>query len=315
MSILKLNFNRLNPYRNFLVRLSLFFVACLIFRYLHLFINKQFYQFEIPLIQKINNPIGEFLIYALVLLFAFAMRGRIAEFKEYKYKGGRLFPVIFLLLSIAAIAFPMSFFESRHISSTLYYFGPLYLSYIFLFVAIFGKNFVLKFESEHILMTVIIYIYLWFSLAVLQYWKTFAYIILQSLKLILSVFTTSAAVNAQNLNVSVGDFNVFVGAPCAGFYSLLLFVIFFILSVFLNRKKGIRYLRAAIIFVLGFAGLFFLNILRIAIILLVGAYYSQALAINIFHEYLGSLLFILFMYLYLWVAMPLIIRNRKKRLM
>lgn len=304
--------NRLNPYKNYLKRLSLFVLAGLLLRYLHLFVNEHLWHFYFPMGRKIDDPTGELLVYALVLLFAWIMRKQFVEFKDYKYKGSKWFSTVYLLLSIAVLAVPMSLFEGWHITQIFYYFVPLFLSYIFLYLAIFGRKFVVKFKNEHILVTATVYIYLWFSLSSMAYWKVFSFFTLKTLSLVLAIFTQTAHVNTDTLNVVVEKFSVHIGAPCAGLYSLFLFVMFYILSLYLNRKKGINYPRAAIVFVLGFAALFLLNVLRIAIILLVGGYYSEALAINIFHEYLGAVLFIFFMYIYLWYALPLIIIHKAK---
>ncbi len=298
---------KFKPYEKYLKRLVLFFVACLSIRWLHLYVNENLYNFHFPLGHKIDDPTGELLIYALVMLFAYIMRHHFVEFKEYRHKKDRLFSAIFVALSIGVLAVPMSIFQKWNITQIFYYFGPLYLSYIFLYLAIFGKNFVMAFESEHILMSVIIYIYLWFSLTSMAIWKVFAYFTLQALTLFFSLFTNAAKINTETFDVVIGQFNVHIGAPCAGVYSLLLFIMFYVLSVYLNRKKNLSYKRSAIIFVIGFAILFILNVIRIAVILMVGAYYSQDLAINIFHEYLGAVLFILFMYLFLWRAMPLML--------
>lgn len=291
-----MNFRKLRP---FITRLIIFFAFAAIFHWGRIYINNHYWRSGL----FINNHYLEYVTFALVLLFAAIFRNKIVAFSDYKFR--IIESIIFAGWSIVPLGTSITHLSAIIGGTTAFrIFGPLYISYIFLFIAIFGTNFIRTFARELISMIVTLLSLGAFILLAEKYWTFFSYSIVKVLAVILPLFSKAAVINTQNFNVSVGSFHVVVGAPCAGFYSLLLFIGFFALSLFFVRKNGIRYGRAAAIFLSGFAILFLINVLRIAIIILVGAYYSPDLAISIFHEYLGSIFFLGFLCVYLWYVLP-----------
>jgi exosortase len=81
-----------------------------------------------------------------------------------------------------------------------------------------------------------------------------------------------------------------VDIACSGIYSLIGFLVFAAFVAFIVRDK--LWKKAAIFFV-GFPLIYFLNILRITIILLIGYQWGQELALNIFHLLGGWILIFL----------------------
>jgi len=81
-----------------------------------------------------------------------------------------------------------------------------------------------------------------------------------------------------------------VDLACSGIYSLISFLIFAAFLAFVVRDK---LWKKAIIFAIGFPFVYFLNILRITLILLIAYQWGEQLALNIFHLLSGWILIFL----------------------
>jgi thaumarchaeosortase len=96
------------------------------------------------------------------------------------------------------------------------------------------------------------------------------------------------------LGISGTNSKALVGWPCAGVHSLLLFIL--IISLFFKRSE-ISNFRKAIYFVFGLFGTYFVNILRISTILIIGI--SDQKAATTFHNTYGELYFLTWMLFYI----------------
>jgi exosortase len=81
-----------------------------------------------------------------------------------------------------------------------------------------------------------------------------------------------------------------VDVACSGIYSLIGFLIFALFTAYAIRDK---LWKKALIFCLGFPLIYFLNVLRITIIGVIGYYYGEDLALNVFHLFGGWVLIFL----------------------
>jgi len=105
------------------------------------------------------------------------------------------------------------------------------------------------------------------------------------------------------LSLRVQNFGVIIGESCSGVFSIFLFSALFALLIALDVRKIIPW-RAAVLFVLAMVGLFLVNVLRVYLIVLVGALYDPALAVGLFHSYVGTVLFLLFFVAFVWYCAP-----------
>jgi len=87
----------------------------------------------------------------------------------------------------------------------------------------------------------------------------------------------------------------YIGWPCAGVHSLLLFIL--ISSLFFKRSE-ISNFRKAVYFVFGLFGTYFVNVLRISTILIIGFNAGDAAA-RTFHDIYGELYFFTWMLFYI----------------
>ncbi len=100
--------------------------------------------------------------------------------------------------------------------------------------------------------------------------------------------------------IDVRGFAVNIGAPCSGIDSMLLFFSFFAALFALDYtrlKKGLY----ALLFLVGLVGVFFVNVLRLFLLIIAGIYISPAFAVGLFHTNAGWIFFLLYFLLYYWL--------------
>ena len=108
--------------------------------------------------------------------------------------------------------------------------------------------------------------------------------ILQISAAILSLFPGSVSVEPEHLRLSFESFSVVIGPVCTGLNLFALFTAVFLYMWYKTPK--IRHAKARVAFAGGIVLLFFLNILRIVLIMLIGAH-APAFATTLFHSSAG----------------------------
>ncbi len=289
----------------FFVRLGLFLVLyALIFTY-HSEFTSRFLGYK----QSFYQPYFIYLMYPVVSLFVLFRWKQLKEMEPIKNKFWQT-----LLFSIAAITvflLPLRgvyLFFGDNVPGTFIYYYPLFLGFIFLFCAIFNVKFIKKFSSELFLLTYVITLYTASDILLESLWIYFSGVILSALAFVLPLFSKLVTIDPSQLLVRMEKFEVIVGATCSGIYSMVTFSFLFVAALMMIKKKAkINSLKAALALFAGLVVLFILNIIRIAIIVSVGAFYSPELAINLFHEYLSAIFLLSVFIAYLYHVFPRII--------
>lgn len=269
--IIKEIFQKLYHY-NFPIRLGIFLVITVIFKDLHTqFTITQFHGIHV----FTNDEFIKLAPTTIILFTSWLYRKKLFQFIAYKKP--LLQETFFLLLSLYFLFFP---FEKFYYSTNLdigYLKDSLIqgVSLFFLFLTIFGWKFFTTFKKQ-IFFTLLLIIP--FSLS-----NTFIEIIWP-----------------QNFILSLNHFSVDVGPPCSGINSILIFLALhtaYLINLS-NAGKSPNVKKIAISYLIGLISIFLLNILRIALIVLIGAYVSPTFAIGLFHSYIGSILILLFLYIF-----------------
>jgi exosortase/archaeosortase family protein len=178
----------------------------------------------------------------------------------------------------------------------------------FLLLGIFGFNFLnsfaKRFRREILICLSISIVYDIAIFYVWTLWPIFSDGVLQSVRFLLSLTSSNVQV-IQPRTLVVNNFAVSIEQACSGLDSLFLFSSLYLLIAVLdfkefNKKKLIGMIIPAAI------GLYLINILRVYILVIIGAYVSTSLSVNLFHTYLGMVLFIIFFFVfwklfYLWI--------------
>ncbi|MDD5751092.1 MAG: exosortase/archaeosortase family protein [Candidatus Peribacteraceae bacterium] len=123
---------------------------------------------------------------------------------------------------------------------------------------------------------------------------------------ILSIFPGASVVRPERWEIAYRGFQVVIGPVCSGFSSLVLFIVLFgFVWLQLARRRTISHERAAVALVVGLFVLWLLNILRIAMIMVVGSF-SPSAGFALFHGAAGAIFFFIVFVIYVYLVVPLL---------
>jgi exosortase/archaeosortase family protein len=113
-------------------------------------------------------------------------------------------------------------------------------------------------------------------------------------------------IEGNEVGLFVESFNVGVGEACSGVMLLLLFCTLYTAFIVLTPIRSWK--RGVLLLLLGTLGAFFINILRVTILVIIGVYNPQ-LAMGLFHQNATWILFVSYFLGYLaltyrWVYLP-----------
>lgn len=119
--------------------------------------------------------------------------------------------------------------------------------------------------------------------------------------LFLSIFFSNTFIKlGSNPLLSLNNFSVRITSLCSSFESLIMFTSLFFLILLYDwkkiNKKSILYLFPA-----GLAGMFFVSILRIYLIMITGAFISPTFATGPFHVHVGWILFVGYFFVFYFI--------------
>jgi len=290
----------------FVVRMVIFcLLYAVIFRY-HSKFSMYYFHYQI----QNQEPYFAFLIYPMLILFAIVRWEKIKTLGSYKNKIFQT--IIFILLACGFFSIPLKdvFLSFPKFPQDFIYYFPMMAGYICLFAAVFGLRFVKTFSNELFRIVYVFALFLIARVLIGKFWIYLSYIILNVLGWVLPLFSKNVSVDSSVLNVVFNNFNVNIGAPCSGVYSLVTFFFLFIVTaIILAQKNKLDMIKTVIALASGLFLVFVLNIIRVTVIILVGGFYSQDLAINLFHEYLSAIFLILLFVVYLYFVFPRIIKK------
>lgn len=128
---------------------------------------------------------------------------------------------------------------------------------------------------------------------------------------LLSLFPGTTTVQSDRWELTYRGFGIVLGPVCSGFTMLVLFLgIFGFVWMTLARKSNVAHGRAFILMLSGLLILWCFNILRVVLIMFVGAA-SPSIGIILFHGAAGAVMFFLVFLFYIKLVVPMI-RIRKK---
>lgn len=167
---------------------------------------------------------------------------------------------------------------------------------IFLILGCFGTDALVKFWQlyrKQILICLGVSIVFYF--AIFQVWKLWPYlsdIVLRAVHFLFSL-TFEPVVRIPPRALFVKNFVVSIEEACSGVDSLFLFSTLYICIGTIDWKKFHK-LKLILMFFPAVIGLFLVNILRVYLLILIGVLTSPQVTIQLFHTYLGMILFIIY---------------------
>lgn len=295
-------------------RVALFCWLYFFISYYHADFTDRFHHYAF----SINDSFLVYLFPLLVVGLSVFFRGRINAIVREKQDVHE--SLVFLVFALTIFAVPFVKFSSHFpppISDSAdsvllaIAYSQFVVGNFFLFLAVFGVRFFNALKREVALMMGTVGLYILSGFLIELHWKFFSQMIVRSLAFIFSFMSGGIFINTANFNVRLEDFQVSVGPPCAGIYSLLTFLLLFLLTlVVMGRTQKIDYFKAVSALMIGLLITFLLNIVRITLIILVGAYVSEVIAIKLFHEYLSAVFLMALFAFYLYKVVPKILVKR-----
>lgn len=284
-------------------RFAIFFAIFVLFDIFHESFTQAHYGYTVGTSDGFVNYVP----YALILVFIFLRFRSFATLPPFRVPIA--WTVTFGLLSLIFFRLPANVWYQDSVGMIFTQSLWLFFTYTCLFVAIFGRPFIQRYFHDLCLVVLILIPYRLSPLLIDYFWEESSYITTFGLSLFLKLSQLPHQVVYQDLSVTLKDFTIIVGPPCSGIQSLTAFTALFFAIIFLaSQKRKIYFGKALAAFLFGFILVFLLNSFRILLILLVGVYYSQEVAVNLFHETIGAVLFLFFFIAYTSFILPKIIQ-------
>jgi exosortase/archaeosortase family protein len=335
---MKTNIFKNKNFRNFIIKTTAFlaigmavqFFIGIFFRNTYLFktyltIPKAF-SLEAP---NIRNILINALLFGLITFIIISYE-KLLKIKSFKFKKHQIF------FAILAIAFVISQYVLKYLinQNTTYFlqavtfWGIIKILIIALFVisltlAVFGldffKYFIKEYKKEIGMFILLSAAFFTLMLLVQNLWTYFSSFISNLLYHIFSLFfqdvTYKPFVSSFTMSegggplLGIGNFKAIVGKPCSGIDSFLLFTSLYSLIFILDYKKLKKGLAITLFFV-GAIGMFLTNLIRILLLFIVGAYIDANFAIGMFHSNIGWILFIIYFFIFWWIASKYVYKEK-----
>lgn len=197
-------------------------------------------------------------------------------------------------------------FLSAHIRSiiilTFLFYG---IAILMLGLAVFNLRFFNKFFNSLIAALGIIIGYTSSVFVLNIHWRFFARLVTQISALLLKLTLNNVVVDFTRTDplLTADKFSAIIGSPCSGITSLSMFIGLFLLILIIDYKKLVKN-RTIPYFLIGFAGMFAVAVLRVYFLMLIGVKISPGFALNAFHNNAGWILFIIYLIGYWYIVYP-----------
>jgi exosortase/archaeosortase family protein len=205
---------------------------------------------------------------------------------------GIFFPVAHRLLS-----YP-SFFSNLPLS--VFTHALVCIIPVLLALGIFGptflRHFIYHFRKELLICLTLSIIFYFAIFYVWNLWPLLSFLVLHIEYSLLTLSFKNVHI-IPPLTLFLDNFGVEIEESCSGLDSLFLFTALYVFIGILDWKT-FNHKKLFLMFIVSATGTFFVNILRIYLLLLAGVFISPTLTVQLFHTYLGMVLFIIYFVLF-----------------
>jgi len=265
----------------------------------------------------IYGNLGKLVIFS-VIVFLLLTRDRLHTLKVQKVS---LYNYLFILFGFLLL--PLFFYLSKLLlleksftTNTLLSLSThvvLILIPLFLLCGVFGISFLTQFYKDfkrELLICLGISVVLFFS--IFQVWKLWPFLsvfVLQAEYLLFSHIYPNVYI-LPPYGLFVHSFIVQIAEACSGLESIFLFTVLYILVSVIDWKK-LHIKKVILFFPLLLIGLVLVNILRVFLLIMVGVLINPQIMSELFHTYLGLVLFIIYFFLFLKYGYPHLFKLRQ----
>ena len=210
----------------------------------------------------------------------------------------RLHVIIYLLLLLSTFALNNYGMSSGETPWLLFFLwvnvAVISCATLLLFLApiTFWLSFINQFKFEIFLSVLCGGFILLASIASQNSWGTLANATFTLSYNLLILYETGVYVEADKFNLGVNNFIVNVGIPCSGYEGIGLVTSFLSLYIWLFRKS-LKFPNVLLLLPIGICVIWLLNVVRISVLISIGAHFSPDVAIGGFHSHAGWILFLL----------------------
>jgi len=244
----------------------------------------------------IYGGMGKILLFS-ILGFVLLYRDRLFKLESYRYERGN---ILFLVASLVStvlfyvLELNIDLFVPTILNILLVHL--LFLSiFVFLALGIFGigfvKYFVREFKREllyFLCFGVVVYSLMY---QVWKLWPILSLVVTRVSSYFLGLIGDVSLIDKYT--ISFNGFAAQIGEACSGVYSIFIFSALYLFAVILDWKKMVKW-KAVVLFVPALIGAFLVNIFRVFLLFVVGAFWSREMAVGLYHSYTGMIFFLIY---------------------
>ena len=276
----------------------------------------------------LDVDIGKALLFTAIIFF-FLSQDTLKCLKEHRFEIGTmsLFGT-FSVLTFVGYYFLKKFLVANPEFAVKYIFLffplkelALIFGTIFLATAVYGLKFSISFVKDFKKeLTTSFWVFISSLFLIIQFqklWVYLSYIVAKVAYFFLNLtFNASLNFSGSSPILGITNFVVSVGKPCSGIDSMLMFIFLYVFIAGVDWEK-LNKTKLALMFILGVVSVFFLNIIRIYLLVTIGAFFSKEFAIGLFHTNASMIIFLIYFGIfwglfYNWMKKPEF-RKKKKR--
>ncbi len=161
----------------------------------------------------------------------------------------------------------------------------------------------LKSQRHVVVVAVLVAVGIWaLAMGTRQFWGPMSELtFILAATLIHALHPDLVFVDAENKLLGLGDFIVNIAPACSGYEGVGLVTAFTAIYLWISRES-FRFPRALLLFPIGAISIWLLNVVRIAVLIVIGHHWSPDVAVGGFHSQAGWLTFIVTSLAILWLA-------------
>ncbi len=251
-----------------------------------------------------------------ILLFAFMAYILINRDKIIKIKVPTFNKIDIVSIFLSLVLIPIFIYLAKQLilsEDNLFYSPQLILTHLifisiptFLILGCFGISYTFEFFKQNIkTILVCLGLSILFELSIFFVWNLWPYLSSIVLHVIYFMFsyTTKPLSIVPPRGLFIRNFVVIIEESCSGIDSIYLFTaLYFLVSIFDWNK--LSHFKVFIYYFPLLTGLFIVNCLRVYILIWIGLLTSPEIMINLFHTYLGMILFLIYFLLFMKYIYP-----------
>lgn len=123
-------------------------------------------------------------------------------------------------------------------------------------------------------------------------WPYLSAIVSNVVYFLLSLIDSKTIFNPPDILIFKG-FGVKIGEPCSGIYSIFIFTGLYLFITLIDWKK-LNKAKVISLFIPAVIGAFLVNIFRVFLLMIIGAYLSREAALGLYHSYTGMIFFMVY---------------------